>query len=152
MKQSNIECAKVNADDVILDETLLSQGKNLYLIQLDDASSEIYRIQFWGKMRNYSLAGACTICNELASLNDKDEKLYSAINDIFGSINNSNFVNVSGNKALINAGWNTNQLISCVFTAFVILIASVLIPSIKRTTRLYRAVHSSMSCISSQHT
>ena len=58
----------------------------------------------------------------------------------------------SGNKALINAGWDTNQLISCVFTAFVILMASVLTPSIKMLTRLDRAVHSSMSCMSSQHT
>ena len=58
----------------------------------------------------------------------------------------------SGNKALINAGWDTNQLISCVFTALVILMASVLTPSIKMLTRLDRAVHSSMSCMSSQHT
>ena len=58
----------------------------------------------------------------------------------------------SGNKALINAGWDTNQLISRVFTAFVILMASVLTPSIKMLTRLDRAVHSSMSCMSSQHT
>ena len=57
-----------------------------------------------------------------------------------------------GNKALINAGWDTNQLISCIFIAFVILIASVLNPSIKMLTRLDKAVHSSMSCMSSQHT
>lgn len=105
----------------------------------------------------------------ISQLKEKGAKIVNSINEIKYLENKDDFVllirahgvpksvtqtshTASGNKALINAGWDTNQLISCVFIVFVILIASVLSPSTKMATRLDRAVHSSMSCMSSQHT
>lgn len=52
----------------------------------------------------------------------------------------------SGNKALMSAGWDINQLISCDFDCF------CHDPFHKDNNQLDRVVHSSMSCMSSQHT